>query len=651
MSVSLTIPTTFTAIDRFTAVLKGMQGRLTSFTNVAMQANQRFIGSMQNISTRARSIAGYTAIAGAAILAPFIHSARDAVAFEHTMAKVNTIAGLNAKQMVAMNRGVLDITRKVPVAYEDVAEGLYIINSAGIKGAKGLDAINNSAKLSVAGLGSVKEAAHLLSSVIVVFGGEGDTAAQIYNKLALVVRNGKTTIAQMSEGFGKAAISVQLAGVKLNEFLSMTGALTVKGSSAAEAYNQIQGAAQALLKPNETMIRAFRSLGVHGSFAGQELIKRFGGLVPTMEAINHALDKMGLRRAKAYGRIGAFIAQAALTPGGKAYGHFTENMADMKNQPNAGDTMFQTMLGTTSSQFTLLKNNLKAFSIEVGLHLLPTLTKVSQKLSPIIDRVINWMDKNPGLTDTIIKITAGLGAFLFVVSPLAMTVSLVADAFAGFGVILTAFGISLEATPIGWIITGIVALIAVVTAVIAKWDDWGAAVSLFLGPLGLVISLIQSFRRNWDGITTSFKTGGLIEGFKTVGKVLMDAILYPLQQMLDIIGKLTHWQWATNAAHGLAGLRTSMGMVLNNSIAPAPPKPTLAQAPVFVSQMQSQASAAAAPSRVDVYLHDPGGVVKSTKVSGGIGINKPMTTHGRKGAEPVRANVISTAIQDFIKNM
>ena len=101
-----------------------------------------------------------------------------------------------------------------------------------------------------------------------------------------------------------------------------------------------------------------------------------------------------------------------------------------------------------------------------------------------------------------------------------------------------AFNFVMSMNPIGLMIIGIAALIALVVVVVKKWNDWGAAVSLFLGPLGIVISMIQSFRRNWDMIKKSFADGGILEGFKAIGRVILDSILQPVQQLLELIAKI-----------------------------------------------------------------------------------------------------------------
>lgn len=134
---------------------------------------------------------------------------------------------------------------------------------------------------------------------------------------------------------------------------------------------------------------------------------------------------------------------------------------------------------------------------------------------------------------------------------------------------------ALSANPIGLVIIAIAALIALVVVIVKKWNDWGAALSMFLGPLGLVISLIQSFRRNWDMVVAAFKTEGILGGLKAIGKVFLDALIMPLQQALGLVAKLTGAKWAVSAVADLQALRNAIGVntvtdETGKSITPAP---------------------------------------------------------------------------------
>ena len=97
---------------------------------------------------------------------------------------------------------------------------------------------------------------------------------------------------------------------------------------------------------------------------------------------------------------------------------------------------------------------------------------------------------------------------------------------------------AMDANPIGAIILAITALIAVVAAIVVYYEEWGAALSVIIGPLGWIINLVMSFVRHWDSITAAFEKGGIVGGIKRIGLVLLDALLYPVQQLLGLLAKI-----------------------------------------------------------------------------------------------------------------
>ncbi|MEG0929535.1 phage tail tape measure protein [Algoriella sp.] len=96
---------------------------------------------------------------------------------------------------------------------------------------------------------------------------------------------------------------------------------------------------------------------------------------------------------------------------------------------------------------------------------------------------------------------------------------------------------AMYANPVGIIIAAIVALVAIIGIAIYKYDEWGAALLQFLGPIGWVINAFQSIKDHWDSIVNAFKTDGIIGGLKRIHLVLMDTFLKPLQQILEMISE------------------------------------------------------------------------------------------------------------------
>lgn len=121
--------------------------------------------------------------------------------------------------------------------------------------------------------------------------------------------------------------------------------------------------------------------------------------------------------------------------------------------------------------------------------------------------------------------------------------------------------IALNANPIGLIVLAIAALVGMITLVVAKYDSWGASLTLLMGPLGIIINLVMTFKRNWESITKAFKEGGILAGIKRIGIVLLDVILYPVQQLLGLLAKIPGLsKLASGGQEKIANLRKNLGL-------------------------------------------------------------------------------------------
>ncbi|MDQ8012042.1 MAG: phage tail tape measure protein [Flavobacterium nitrogenifigens] len=97
---------------------------------------------------------------------------------------------------------------------------------------------------------------------------------------------------------------------------------------------------------------------------------------------------------------------------------------------------------------------------------------------------------------------------------------------------------AMNANPIGLIIIAIAALIAFIAVAINYWDEFGNAMVMLLGPIGMIISLIMSLREHWDSVVSAFKSDGILGGIKRLGLVILDAVLKPVQQLLQLLSKI-----------------------------------------------------------------------------------------------------------------
>lgn len=238
----------------------------------------------------------------------------------------------------------------------------------------------------------------------------------------------------------------------------------------------------------------------------------------------------------------------------------------------------QTFTGKLSSMWDSIN---MAFG-QFGDAALPILKEYVDKVADIANKAMLWAQANKELIktkvidfvsklsnvatflidnfDTIVTITKFYLGTLIALKTLSMGASIAMGALTTAQWLLNA---AMTANPIGLIIAGVVILIGVVTLMITYWEEWGAALAFVTGPLGMIVSLIQALRTHWDGITEAFASGDILRGIAKIGWMLMDTVLTPLQQVLQLIAKFTGSNLASKAVEQITGFREHVTTALN----------------------------------------------------------------------------------------
>ncbi len=182
----------------------------------------------------------------------------------------------------------------------------------------------------------------------------------------------------------------------------------------------------------------------------------------------------------------------------------------------------------------MAKNRLGVVMAEIGEKFLPLWVMALEKVNNVLDFVF----KN---FDTIWAVVKNVGIALGV-AKLAMI----------------AFNVITAANPIGAIITAFVLLITYITIAYKKFDQFGSLMIAALGPLGIMVNIFLNIKKHWESITKSFEEGGFLAGIKRMGLVLVDALVMPIQQALNLIGKIPGMEFAKRWAGSVDKLRTEI---------------------------------------------------------------------------------------------
>lgn len=125
-----------------------------------------------------------------------------------------------------------------------------------------------------------------------------------------------------------------------------------------------------------------------------------------------------------------------------------------------------------------------------------------------------------------------------------------------------ALNAAMTANPIGLIIVAVAALIGLIYACVTHFETWGATLLFLMGPIGWIVNAIMALKNNWESVTQAFSQGGILAGLKRIGVVLLDTVLYPVQQLLEMLAKIPGMgDLAGKGAEKLANLRASFNLV------------------------------------------------------------------------------------------
>lgn len=448
-------------------------------------------GRLKNLGSSMTAIGTKFTAAGLAMAAGLGVAAKAYMDFEKGMANVSTLVDTGTESMSAMSDQVLAISRRAPVALDDLTKGLYDVRSAGIPAAQAMGVLEDSAKLSVAGLSTSAEAVDVMTSAMNTFRAEGLSSTQIADIFFKTVKAGKNTVSQLAEAFGATAPLVQSAGVSLADFSAATAALTVVGMPASQAQNSLRAAVVALKKPTKEMGQIFAKLGVKD---GPELIKTSGGLGAAFSKVYSTAKDMGIVLEKATGRVEGAVAITSLaTTQNQAY---TDTLTDMTKGANRLGEAYRKQMGTMSASTQLLKNNIQALGISIGAELAPYISQFAQGLQTLIGK---FNTLNPVAKHTI-AVVAGVGTIgLLAIGGVALALGAVASAL---GAILT---------PAGAVVAGVVAVGAAGALImanwqalsawfVAMWNEWGGVIQVFIPQVHGVVTLANIIMANWGPI-------------------------------------------------------------------------------------------------------------------------------------------------------
>ena len=344
----------------FMASLGAAQSQMQKFANLSMMVGR----TMTRFVTLPMVLAG-----GAAI--------NTQKKFEASMTKIIGLVGVSREVVEKWNKEVLNMSRVTGRGPVELADALYFVTSAGIRGAEAMEVLEMSAKASAAGLGETKVIADLVTSAMNAYGKENLSAAQATDILVASVREGKAEADELAGAMGMVLPIASEFGVSFDQVGAAFAGMTRTGTNARVAATQLKAILSAMASPSKQAADAMAKYNINAETFRKTVREK--GLITALLDLRAAVGDNEEGLADIFPNIRALMGVLDLLGANMQY-----NVKIFEALTNAGGSLeraFQEVQGTTQQKLNVALATLQATFVSLGEVLKPFVVGILAKLN------------------------------------------------------------------------------------------------------------------------------------------------------------------------------------------------------------------------------------------------------------------------------
>ncbi len=279
--------------------------------------------------------------------------------FGGAMAAANTMAGKSGKDFEHLKGKVADLAAELPIARDQLANGLYQVVSMGVPEDNWIDYLQKSAKASIGGIADLGETVKVTATVIKNYGFAWEKANDVQDKIQLTAKLGSTSFEQLAESLPMVTGNAATLGVSIDDLLASFATLTGVSGNTAEVATQLSAVFTSLVKPSSEATKQAKEMGIQFDAAA---IKAAGGmrnfLLDLDKNVKAYAARTGQLEQTIYSKLfGSARAMRALIPlTGKLSDKFGEDAEKMSHSAGTVEGAFGIMSSTGSAKIQKLKN-------------------------------------------------------------------------------------------------------------------------------------------------------------------------------------------------------------------------------------------------------------------------------------------------------
>lgn len=440
---------------------------------------------------------------------------------EGSFGKIDTLVGDSAENIQQYQREVSSLSGKLAKSQQELADSLFAITSAGIKGSDALGLLEQAGKASAIGLGNTTEIARAAGAAMTAYGKDILPAADAVDVLTAIVREGNMEASEISGSIGKVIPIAKSLGVSFQEVGANVAAFTRLGISASESVNALKAVLSNVIKPGKKAQEALASMSMTATDLRNSIQQN--GLASALQMVIEKSDGNIETLGRLFGSVEG-LANVLGTAGSQAES-YAQIVGNINEANGIVDEGFKKVSQSAGFQFKAALVQLENAGISLGRQLIPYALRAVRAVSGLIAKFQGLSSEAKEMAVKIGLIAAASGPALIALSAIASGLGK-AFAVAKSAVAVFSGALGLLMTPIGLATAGIVAI------GIAAVKNFGSAKKAIVGMVNSMIDLynesafvrgaVAGIKIVFEGLVTIGKTfvNTIIGGFKTIGSVM-----------------------------------------------------------------------------------------------------------------------------------
>jgi len=520
MAATIKIPTVFTAVDKFSSVVKKMTVGVKKFGKTGSAAIKRFDTRLTNSVKKIGKVGAL--VGGLALGTLFTAAIQGNIAFNDSLASVSAITGATGADLAKLEKLAISTAKETKKSGADVLKAYELVGSAQpilLQNADALDYVTRSViLLSKASRMDLEQSTLALTDVMNQFNLTGKDSAKTIDILAAGAKFGAAAIPQISEAIVQFGTVAKQSNVSLQESVAAIEVFAAKGIKGAEAGTKMRNVLTTLATAKALPAKALKELAKFGV---------------DLDLVSDKTQPLNVR-LKEFSKISG-DATAMVKVFGKenqGAGAILLNNIDhfeklTKQVDESGVAQTQATANTNTLAFALE-------SIKTAFTNATTATNSGSKSLEAVKKVLSFVADNMntvlGVAGVLLGAFVALKVVVGVMSAISAAQAVWSSVTAAGTIIQSAFAIAVNAG-----LWPILLIVAAIAAVILIFKNWGAITDWFSEKWGQATAFIGEA---WSNVVKWFTEFDFKQMFMDIGQSILKFMLMPLKMMLTLLSNI-----------------------------------------------------------------------------------------------------------------